>query len=87
MGLTSTTSPTGGNVTRSSRDSGMQWGTIPSKETSSKPSSKSPPLISNGSSAMNKRRRNSHAAGSHVFKTCLDCIWELTWSLSLNRAG
>jgi len=87
MELTSIILPIGGNVTRSSRDCGTRWDTIPRKETSSKPSSKSPLPISSGSSATNKRPRNSHIAGSYAFNICPSFIWESTSSLSLKRAG
>ena len=87
MESTSITLPIGGNVTRSSRDCGTRWGTTVCRETSFKPSSKSPPLISSDSSATNRRRRNSHVAGSHVFNICPGFIWESTSSLFLKRAG
>jgi len=87
MGSTSTTSPTGGNATKSLKAFGMQRATTPNKGTSSKASSNLPRRISSGSSATNKRRRSSQVAGSHVFKTCLNCIWESTWSRSLKSTG
>ena len=86
-GSTSITMPTGGNATKSLNVFGMQRATTPNKGTSSKPSSSSPQPTSSDSSATNKLRRTLHAAGSHVFKICLNCIWESTWSLFLKQVG
>ncbi len=78
MELTSIILPIGGNVTKSSRGYGTQWGTTASGETFSRRLFNSPQQISNIFSAIRRQPTTSFAVESFDCRTFLLHIWALT---------